>query len=262
MSSTTHAAAFLGASVLAIAAYIHLKNRSTEKNGGENGKIRGKPADCSFDHVVPYPGDPLAVPATIYTDQVKTTPYRPAMGKSPLFPAEIKAEPVSAGLSALDMNTYIELGSHYMELIEERMKVIAEQPEQVTFMLPCAKAACTEYLHYVADYCAQRFPMVFEKINEGKGLYNKATGRRYEDLDAVEEPMKVIGELIVDDVAIMTKDPTPEHPDDTKLYKYNASVNCYSFPGAMMTTKIGMVMGGVHAPVPGFNQKVRGRRCW
>lgn len=154
------------------------------------------------------------------------------------------------------MHQYIELGSHYLELIEERRKAIAEQPRQVVFMLDCAKEASTEYLHYVADYITLRFPTVFEKINGGKGLLNKATGAQWEDLDLVEEPMKVLGELIPDDIAIMTKDPTDEHPDDRKLYKYNSSVNCYSFPGEMMTTKIGMVMEGVHKPVPGFNQKV------
>ncbi len=85
---------------------------------------------------------------------------------------------------------------------------------------------------------------------------NKVTGRSWDDLSTIDEPLKVVGELIADDIAIMSKLPTPQHPDDDTSYKYAASINCFSFPGEMMTSKIGLVMGGVHEPVPGFNQKI------
>lgn len=233
MPTTTQTALLVGtgAALGATAYFLYNRNR-------RNARTTDKVADCSFTHVPPFDGDPLAVPPTVYTDQVKSSPYRAQMG-----------------LSALDMGTYIELGSHYPELMAERRKAIAEQPEEVTFMLPKAKEASMEYLHYVAEFLVQRYPTVFERIGK-RGLRNKATGDEWEDLDAVEEPMKVVGALIPDDVAIMTKDPTDLHPDDDKLYKYAASVNCYSFPGKMMKEKIGMVMQGLHEPVPGFNQRI------
>ncbi|KAI9024599.1 hypothetical protein DFJ74DRAFT_642719 [Hyaloraphidium curvatum] len=154
------------------------------------------------------------------------------------------------------MSTFIELGSRYPELIAERRRVIETNPTDVTFMLECAREASLEYLHYIADYITQRFPTCFEKINGGKGILNKVTGESWPDLDAVPEPMKVVGSLIIEDVAILTKHKTDAHPDDDVNWKYNSSINCYSFPGSLMTTKIGTVMGVVHEPVPGFNAKI------
>lgn len=86
-SATTSSIALLGAAALAALAYVKFKgsisitptNSAPEKTGKKEG-TRGKPADCSFDYVKPFEGDPLACKPALYTDQVKSTPYKAAMG--------------------------------------------------------------------------------------------------------------------------------------------------------------------------------------
>ena len=83
MPSPTQAALVLGGAVLAV--YGYLKWRDSAKavpkaNGLAPAKKSGKAADCSFTHVGPYPGDPIKDPPPIYTDHVKTTAYKAAMG--------------------------------------------------------------------------------------------------------------------------------------------------------------------------------------
>lgn len=234
----------------ALAAFVLQQTQSNERHkfSSRNSRTRlGK--DCNSEiqpestldisNIVPFEGNPLERPPSLYTDHIKAGLYRPSMG-----------------LAALDMTNYTEIDSTYIERINERRQVVKEYAHDVVCMLPVAKEAASELLCFLGELLCKRYPTCFESLNEGKGILNKVTGNRWEDLAAVQEPMLALGGLVIDDVAILTQHSTEQEPGDTAHYKLVAAINAYSFPGELMRSKIGRAMEGVHSDVPNFNSRL------
>lgn len=226
-SGTTAAVAIAAAGLAAYAAVRFLGSRAGAEDVAASEKLD------LLASVTPYRGDPRSRPLEILTAQMSG-----------------KAQRASMGLQALEMDDWLRIDSGFDERVIERKEMLSYARNDILLSKPSAKEAVDELWEFIARFLVKRYPDLFEEINGGKGFVNKATGDRWEDIDAVEDKLEAMLVTVPDDFFMLL------HHSDTGKYHLDALSCAYAIPPQMNHERFGMSMEGIHGPVPAFKRRV------
>jgi hypothetical protein len=137
------------------------------------------------------------------------------------------------GLNALDPADWLWLDDRHAAETAMRGALIAERPDEVHAMLPEAEAAARELLTMVLDHLARHHP---EQVPAA--------------VDREVAPLLTLGRLVQEDFCLM-------QPQGDGAYALTAAILC--FPAHWrLKDKLGRPLRAIHAPVPGFAERLAG----
>ncbi len=153
---------------------------------------------------------------------------------------------LSMGLNALDLRDWLWLDERHAAEMAERERLIGTQLDSVHAMLPVAEEAAREVLEFVSAWLVEHHPQRFER--EGNALRERASLRHVALDDPL--PLRAAGRLVQEDLCLMQK-----QADGT--YALTGAILC--FPAHWrLQEKLGLPLAAIHAPVPGFAERLGG----
>lgn len=151
-------------------------------------------------------------------------------------PFDGKAPSLRMALRGCPEAEWLEPGEDYADLIAERHRLLAERHGDVFGALPGSEAAGAETLELVTEHMARRHPGLAPAV-DGGGLH----------------PLDHAGRLTAEDLCLMQ--PVPGAAPDEGPYLLTAASLC--FPTRWrLADKIGRPLREIHAPVPGFDERL------
>ncbi|KAF2638643.1 hypothetical protein P280DRAFT_455817 [Massarina eburnea CBS 473.64] len=165
-------------------------------------------------------------------------PYRPFQNK----------RHVAIGITKMPKSEWIRMDKGYLARIEQRKQVMREHGNEAVGCGPLVDPAIEElFQEIMVDYLPKRYPTMFSL--RGTTLHNKATGGHYQvDIKDHATMLRYLGENVEEDFYIMC----PDEEDEIRLQGY---IGC--FPGGFLpSSRIGQSMREIHAPVPGFEERI------
>ncbi|KAF7322517.1 hypothetical protein HMN09_00030200 [Mycena chlorophos] len=150
-------------------------------------------------------------------------------------------------LKAMDPDRWIELESTYKERIAQRIQLHSQHGKKIVDCLPGAELACRELMEMVVQFVCARYPGQFT-VDYPTGVFRNhilgTTSNIY-----TTEPLLLLLHHIPEDFLLTQRD------EKTGLYAFRAGVSCSSV-GWNVSTKIGLNLSGIHAPVPDYEEKM------
>ncbi|MGH6899684.1 MAG: heme-dependent oxidative N-demethylase family protein [Geminicoccaceae bacterium] len=152
---------------------------------------------------------------------------------------------LAMGIKALDLEAWIELDERFLDQLAERRRLLAERPAEVMAALPESRAGQRELLELLLDHLPERFPEHYRR-RDGR-IENRATGESFEIEAWAGAPLELAGRLVQEDLCLMQRSGTG--------YRLVAAVLC--FPAHWrLADKLGRPLEAIHAPVPGFGERL------
>lgn len=152
---------------------------------------------------------------------------------------------LSLGIKAIDPAAWIEVDSHYAPQLAEKNRLLAERPDEVFDALPESLDAQAECLAALLEHLERNRAGLVEV--DGSRLRIPSTGDRFDRDAFAGRPLDLAGRLVQEDLCLMAPS------DDT--WRLIAASLC--FPSRWrLADKLGRPMVAIHAPVPGFNERL------
>jgi hypothetical protein len=154
---------------------------------------------------------------------------------------------IQMGLSALDLDDWIQIDGNYRAEIDERLRLLGTRHGEVFDALPGSTAMGAELLALLAEHLPRRFPERFAR--DGDVLVDRIDGRRHDLKAPGLHPLDLAGRLVQEDLCLMAS------PAAGEPYVLVAASLC--FPSRWrLADKIGRPLRAIHGPTPFFNEKL------
>jgi hypothetical protein len=156
---------------------------------------------------------------------------------------------LAMGIKTLDLAQWIELDHRLIDQLAERRRLLEERRSEVLAGLPESGPGQHELLELLLDHLPERFPEHYRRI-VGR-IENLVTDERFE-IDAWTDPgagapLELAGRLVQEDLCLMQRSKAG--------YRLVAAVLC--FPAHWrLADKLGRPLEAIHAPVPGFGERL------
>lgn len=137
---------------------------------------------------------------------------------------------MSMGLRALEPGQWLWLDERHPAETAERRRLVSESRDEVLAMQPGTEAACGELLAMVADELAAH--------HGGTGALERAS----------TQPLAVLAGLVQEDFCLLFR-------ADDGSYVLRAGILCFPLHWRLRD-KLGLPLRAIHAPVPGFAEKL------
>lgn len=147
----------------------------------------------------------------------------------------------------MEPDWWLELESTYVDRIKQRLELFEEYGERIIQAQPGSETACKELMEMVVQFLCARYPQYFTFDRENLILHNKILEKDFKIKEM--DPLHVVFNNCPEDFAIVLKNPT------TGKYHFRAGVICSSL-GWDVSTKIGMELSQIHAPIPDYKEKM------
>lgn len=152
---------------------------------------------------------------------------------------------LSLGIRAIEPAAWIEVDDRYRSQLAEKRRLLAQCPSAVFGALPESRAAQDECLETLLTHLLRHCPGLVA-VDDG-ALRVPATGDRYDRAAFTGRPLDLAGRLVQEDLCLMA-------PAEG-TWRLIAATLC--FPSRWrLADKLGRPMVAIHAPVPGFNERL------
>ena len=152
---------------------------------------------------------------------------------------------LTLGISAIDPSGWIEVDDHYPAQLAEKRRLLAERPGEVFDALPESLEAQAECLEALLSHLGRHCPGLVEA--DAVAVRVQRTGDRFDRAGFADRPLDLAGRLVQEDLCLMA--PSGES------WRLIAASLC--FPSRWrLADKLGRPMTAIHAPVPGFNERL------
>jgi hypothetical protein len=152
---------------------------------------------------------------------------------------------LAMGIKALDPAAWIEIDESFVGQLAERRRLLAERRADVLAALPESRAGQQELLELLLGHLPEQFPEHFRR-RDGR-IENRATGERFDIAAFAGAPLELAGRLVQEDLCLMQ--------GSEAGYRLVAAVLC--FPAHWrLADKLGRPLELIHAPVPGFRERL------
>ena len=152
---------------------------------------------------------------------------------------------LTLGIKAIDPADWIEVDGHYAAQMAEKRRLLAERPGEVFDALPDSLAAQAECLETLLAHLERHRPGLVE--GDDASLHVPRTGDRFDRAAFAARPLDIAGRLVQEDLCLMA-------PSGDSWRLIAASL---CFPSRWrLADKLGRPMAAIHAPVPGFNERL------
>lgn len=152
---------------------------------------------------------------------------------------------LTLGIRAIDPADWIEVDGHYETQLAEKRRLLAERPGEVFDALPDSLDAQAECLEVLLAHLRRDRPGLVE--TGPADIRVTRTGDRYDRAAYADRPLDLAGRLVQEDLCLMA-------PSGDSWRLIAASL---CFPSRWrLADKLGRPMAAIHAPVPGFNERL------
>jgi hypothetical protein len=161
---------------------------------------------------------------------------------------------MAMGLKRLDEDNWLTLDSNYLPEHFLRCSLLCTKHLQVIQCLPDSEAACFEVLSIVTSFLSSRFPQHFTitTIQSGPAIHNHLTNEIFPiGQQNCSIPLEIAAKLSMEDFNVLIKNP------ETGEYHLQASATLFP-AGWKLQERVGTSMANLHAPVPGWKEKLGG----
>lgn len=154
------------------------------------------------------------------------------------------------GLKRLDASNWLTIDPHlYSSEHCARLHLLESDCPSVVQCLPGSEAACHEVLSLAVEFLTTRFPHHFTLKDDV--IYNHIVNESFFVGPECSNPMEVAARLAMEDFNILVKNP--------ESGEYHLQASATLFPaGWKLQERIGTTMANLHAPVPGWKEKLGG----
>ena len=154
---------------------------------------------------------------------------------------------LATGIRALDLAEWIEVDERFAPQLAERKRLLERARGEVVASLPESGPAQRETLQLLLDHLPRRFPEHYRRT-DGR-IENLSTGERFTIEAWATAPLELAGRLVQEDLCLMQR--------GADGYRLVAAVLC--FPAHWrLADKLGRPLVAIHAPVPGFGERLAG----
>lgn len=147
----------------------------------------------------------------------------------------------------METDWWIEFENTYKDRIAQRKELYAKHGKAVLDYLPGSELACKELMEMVLQFICARYPHYFSLVDK-RVFQNKILGTE-QDISS-RHPLEILIDNVPEDFAITMRD------DATGFYFFRAGVICSSL-GWNVSTKIGLQLHQIHAPIPDYKEKMQ-----
>lgn len=152
---------------------------------------------------------------------------------------------LAMGLKALDPDRWLVLDDRFDEELRLRERFIAERPGDVHACLPEAEAGALELRDLLFRELPRLHPERYAATAEG--VEDRVRARRF---GRDEPPLIACGRLVQEDFCLMGRQPDG-------AYALVGAILCFPLHWRLHD-KLGRPLGTIHAPVPGFGERLAG----
>ncbi|RDW66383.1 hypothetical protein BP6252_10018 [Coleophoma cylindrospora] len=156
---------------------------------------------------------------------------------------------MAMALKKLDQINWLTFDANYLPEHQIRSDLLDKSLQQVVQVLPPALDSCHETLALVVDFLTNRYPQSFTITPSPPTIHNHITGESFPIGADIANPLEVAARLSMEDFNILKKDA------ETGEYKLLASATLFP-TGWKLQERIGSSMATLHAPVPGWKEKL------
>ncbi|KAF2735032.1 hypothetical protein EJ04DRAFT_222001 [Polyplosphaeria fusca] len=227
-------------SVLALVLYIYTRRRSkhilktpTSYTSPPTPTKELVPEDA-YTNIVPLPDFDLTS-----TPPIKIRPFKPKYH-------------LTMALENITLSDLIVMDNTYESRIALRKHLIQTHPQDILAAQPPATDAIFEFYTWITStYLPQRFPTLFTLLPNG--LLNTITQETVPlTPNSPLAALRTLGTTIDTDFLFLLPSSLPS---DTNRYRLHAFISC--FPSGFSTPqKLGLRLDEIHAPVPGYRDKL------
>ncbi|PQE21912.1 mannosyl transferase protein [Rutstroemia sp. NJR-2017a BVV2] len=172
---------------------------------------------------------------------------QPPYAMPPLKPNA--AHPTSMGLKRLNQSNWLTIDAHYNSEHALRASLLETCKPNVLQVLPGAEPACHELLEQVVSFLTTRYPQSFTLHARSSTIYSHLTQETFAIGAKCENPLETAARLCMEDFNILIKDP------ESGEFRLMASATLFP-AGWKLQERIGSSMAALHAPVPGWKEKL------
>ena len=153
-----------------------------------------------------------------------------------------------AALTKLENDWWLELEGNYVERIKQRQELYRKYGPMVLQQLPGGEVATKELMEMCLEFYCARYPQYF-RIDKAAMIFHNSLLNTKTDLKTTE-PLHVLLNNVAEDFAIMLRHPS------TGIYSFRSGVICSSL-GWNVSSKIGLKLHEIHAPIPDYKEKMQ-----
>ncbi|CAD6446508.1 d17da73b-b793-4efe-a376-d11816c436f8 [Sclerotinia trifoliorum] len=188
-------------------------------------------------------------PNTQKQSKPEPAPQEPPYILPPLKPSS--PHPTSMGLKRLDQSNWLTIDSFYQTEHTLRASLLETHGPCVLQVLKPAVSATYEVLEMAVEFLLKRYPDDFSLVSSEK-LLNKLTGEEHIIGSSCPNPLETAARICMEDFNILLQD-----PEDGVDAEWNLMASATLFPaGWKLQERIGSSMAVLHAPVPGWKEKL------
>lgn len=218
----------------------------TQSQSTQYTPLESKDVSCDPFHIEPLPDFDWSSTPPLKFRTFKSK-YHLTMGR--LLPSA-SIHLTVAGLKNSTFSELIEIDQNYLNRLELRKQIIQDHHEIVIQASPAIKPAVDELYSWLTNsYLPTRFPTLFTLTSSS--LQNHATSHSLPltpPSDAVHS-LEILGENLDEDFLLLLPS------EDGDGYRLQGYVTC--FPAGFNTKeKFGQKLRDIHAPVPGYKEKL------
>ena len=152
---------------------------------------------------------------------------------------------LSMGLKPLAPKDWIEIDQYFVEELTLKDTLLKTQYSEVFASLPGSQASQQEVLDLLLNHLLEHFPQQYRRC--AQTIENLTNGQVWHIADFETAPLDLAGRLVQEDLLLMQ--PTPEG------YRLVAGSLCFPLRWRLRE-KLGCLMTQIHAPVPGYSEKL------
>jgi dimethylamine monooxygenase subunit A len=152
---------------------------------------------------------------------------------------------MNMGLKALNLQEWIDIDQHFAEELALKDQLLKNQYSEVFSSLPNSQFGQQEVLDLLIAHLLNYFPQYYQQ--QGEIIANLCTGQTWHLADFDAAPLDLAGRLVQEDLLLMQQ--------TANGYILAAAALCFPLRWRL-SEKIGRPLSQIHAPVPGYQDKL------
>ena len=153
-------------------------------------------------------------------------------------------------LTKLEPDWWLELERNYTETVATRVSLFAIHGKLVLDYLPGSELACKELMEMALQFLCARYPQYFSLTHSPDSGYVFHNGiLKTQTIISSMHPLHVLVHNVPEDFAVMLRNP------EDGYYYFRAGVLCSAL-GWNVSTKLGLQLKEIHAPIPDYKEKM------
>ena len=152
---------------------------------------------------------------------------------------------LAMGLQKLKLEDWIEIDAALADDLREKQRLLAERHAEVFQAMPGSEPGQAEVLDMLADHLPEHHPLTYRR--DGQRLLVKPLDSWFDLSDRTAPPLETASRLVQEDLCLMEP--------DGDAYSLTAASVCFPTRWNLLS-KIGRPLAEIHAPVPGYTEKL------